>query len=100
MSLRCREGKAAKNIIDALILAKEKLNISVSETSFKRNKLLLKYDLTKGLSDFHFTVFLNSKIISFLQLELKSPRGCLNKLSASRSMKVNILEKASLFPML
>lgn len=100
MSLRCSEGKAAKNVTEALIRAKENLNISDSETSFKRNKLLLKYDLIKGLSVFHFWVFLNSKIISFLQLLVKSPRCSLNKLSTSESVKINILEKVSLLPIL
>lgn len=74
----------------------EKAKISESVTCFKRNNVLLKYDLIIGLTFFHLEVFFNSSKASFLQLGEGSFNKALNILSASESMNVYMLPNVSL----
>lgn len=95
--LRSKDGNAKRKIIEALSRQIEKANTSESVTWFRRNTVLLMYDLISGLTDNHFVVFFRSKTVSFLELELDIPNNLLNVVSASCSMNINILQKVPLF---
>lgn len=96
ISLCSNEGKAAKNTVDALSLVMEKANMSESVAWFNKNKVLLRYDLIRGLRVFPFELFISSKIVPFLQLAEDMPSIRRNTLSTSLSVNVNILLKVSL----
>jgi len=95
--LRSKDGNAKRKMIEVLSRQIEKANNSESVTWFRRNTVLLKYDLISGLRDNHFFVFFRSNTASFLELELDIPNNFLNVASASCSMNINILQKVLLF---
>jgi hypothetical protein len=95
-SLCTKDGNADRKIIEALSRQIVKANISESVIWFRRNTVLLKYDLISGLRDNHLAVFFESKTASFFELELDIPINILNIVSASCSMNINIVQKDSL----